>query len=216
MGSPAIEPDNPATRIFRQVQALNASEGRPAGRNYGGPISAEPPARVQSAAMRAEPIVLDPAEQARRDSIAREMGILPDDDNEPGTYTAEAALAASTPVRMPVRVDVHGRAIVGPPRLPDFQKVQVLDLVRGVAVVDGFEVSIPSIDLPWMRAYAIQLVVDLMTQRLAQALAEVGMTEQQLVQAQAPPAEKNESSDEAVQPVSRTPLSDGLHQGDEV
>jgi hypothetical protein len=165
MGTPAFEKDNPATRAAHEAASRNAAAGMPAGRSMGA-IRSGPPTRVTTAAMRAEPTMLPPSEQARRDSIARDMGILDATGPElpPDQYDGlHLPWTPSTAREVTARMDR---------RLPNFLLVQQFDLVKGVVVVDGMDLPIPEDDQAWMRSYAIQLAADEVTKKLAYAMAQ--------------------------------------------
>jgi hypothetical protein len=187
MGTPAFEKDNPATRAAHEAASRNAAAGMPAGRSMGA-IRSGPPTRVTTAAMRAEPTMLPPEEHARRDSIAREMGILEPEESPQNAreFTAKSDYIPTTAREVLMRTDR---------RLPDFLLVQRFDLIKGVVVVDGMELPIPEDDQAWMRSYAIQLAADEVTKKLAYAMAQFSTS---IIQ-QVPPKEA-----EIVEPAKET------------
>lgn len=180
---PGVEPNNPFTRLIARVGELNASEGRPAGRSYSGPVSADPPMRVQSAAMRAEP--LTPEEQAHRDQRARELGILEPDPNASGDEIivppqADVPLRMMSPRSQPGRQTAREFLADLPPRptLPNFLNVQGFDLTTGELVIDGMSFPIPEEDRRDMKAYAVQIALDHIVAQLVVALVAFGLPQE--------------------------------------
>jgi hypothetical protein len=196
---PAHFPENAIVAHLREIQRINAENGRPAGRSYSGgaPINVGVPTRVSSAAMQGEviePTPLSPEEVAHRDKLARELGILPPAEEDNEQYAdLDSALAAGESVKKPAQdamaarresvtrmVDVntmfgHPAPALAPTRarLIDFRRIQSIDLMRGVAIVDDFEIEMPASDLRAIKKHVLELAVDHVTRQLALALSEV-------------------------------------------
>lgn len=171
MGTPAFEKDNPATRAAHEAASRNAAAGMPAGRSMGA-IRSGPSTRVTTAAMRAEPTILPPSEQARRDSLALGLGIPLNALHPTGVIEVDQEKTdAEREKTWPVNTAREARTRMDR-RLPDFLMVERFDLVKGVVVVDGMELPIPEDDQAWMRSYAIQLAADEVTKKLAYAMAQ--------------------------------------------
>jgi hypothetical protein len=164
---------------------MNMNRGAAAGRMSGAPVQILNGPRVTSAAMMAEPVILDPAEQERLDAAARAIGILPPAEEESG-YTREEAEAQGAPVRedtsrMTARevVALGGMHIppivehLDSPRLPDFTKMQGIDLMRKVAYVDMFEVELPDKLVNDLKGEILHLAVELVTRKLADAMMQL-------------------------------------------
>ena len=188
-------PSNPATQIMEALQRANAGAGAPAGRSYsgGGPINVGVPSRVSSAAMSGEvppPRTISPEERAELDAKARELGIMEKDETGDDKYgSMEAALAAAAPVERPVDPMIARRAsverMIGPAmfdaqrpsltraRLIDFKRVQSVDLMRGIAIVDDFEIELASVDVRAIKKLVLDYAVNYVTRQLAEALLEV-------------------------------------------
>lgn len=160
---PASYPENPWTQVIEETRRLNEAGGM----RSAGPVSAGPEPTARSAAM-GQPVVelppLSPEERAELDAHARELGLMPGEAQEEGSKyaTLEEAIEAGrsvhppAPVGQPVdptdrmtarefldrsaqeNLPIRAR-VVETTRLPNFSKVQGIDLVRGVAVVDGLE-----------------------------------------------------------------------------
>lgn len=205
MAQEGIEKSNPLVDFMRDIQAVNAAAGAPAGRGYrGGPPRAEQPTRVRSGAMSAPPVPLKPLtpeEKAELDRKAQEIGILPkpekdeldelnetEDDAPPPAPSAPVGAAALIPkpgsVRRatpPSQINVAGGRGIEPvtqrPQLPDFKKVQLFDLQSGTIVVDGMFFPIPAEDVRAMKAYAVSIALDHVVMQLAKALIEFGVPE---------------------------------------
>lgn len=60
-------------------------------------------------------------------------------------------------------------------RIPDFSRVQLIDLERGVCVVDNSEYPMDPADLPWFKKYCVDSVVRHVTDSIAQAYAQMGI-----------------------------------------
>lgn len=197
---PAHFPKNLLVEHLLSVQRINAEKGAPAGRSYSGggsQVDAGIPTHVVSAAMNREVEArpLSPEEIADRDAAARKLGILPPLEEENETYeNLDSALAAGASVKPPItdpapsvmearrqsvqqtwkETEYTSRAVGrSPARMIDFKRVQSIDLQRGVAFVDDFEIQLPAEDVRTMKKHILDLAVDFVTRQLAAALAEV-------------------------------------------
>lgn len=159
MGTPAYEKDNPITRIARQVADHNAGAGMM--RSYG------PQVRVESAAMH-QPVELPPGEQARLDALAAQHGVPMSDLGE-----AEEAQHRGPSLAETARLSFGAYAPVAPPRLPDFTKIEGIDLKRGEVIVDGLRFPVPADDLRDMWGYAMVIVKEAVMAQFERALAQV-------------------------------------------
>jgi hypothetical protein len=115
-------------------------------------LGASPASR--SAAVGKE-VPLSEEERTYLDRKAQELGIIPAPEGDGGAYTSmDAALAAGTPVpgqhNSPVR-DPHGVV-----KLPDFTKVDGINLILDVFYVDGMEFPIDKRVADGFRLWAIQ------------------------------------------------------------
>ena len=205
----------------------------------GSAIDAGPGPSVQSAALgkaAPEPRPLTPEEVAERNQKAVDLGIMSPEEAgmmpEDGNYSSlDAALAAGESVRAPEPVrlvsgmDARRASFNTPdpvshagrwpsaspprPRLIDFRKIEYVDLQRGVAVVDGFDIDMPAQDLRAIKEHVLRLAVDYITSQLTAALMEV--------MSSAPGKPGNESGAQqevATGSASGTPTSIGLHGGE--
>ena len=167
MPAPSFEKRNEFTDIINQVKDANASRGALAGRGIR-PIPIEGGPAVRSAAMARPP--LPPAEKERLDKLAAAQGIGPGDEPEGAEAVVDILREALTPLAPPnMNKPSSFRS------LPDFTRVQALDLVNGIAIVDGMEFAIPEDDIRDMKGYVVQLVTDAITARVADALIAFGL-----------------------------------------
>lgn len=179
MGTPATYKNNAFTQLADAVRVHNKSGGAIPIEVGGGPS-------VRTRAM--DPPPLSAEEKARRDAAARDLGII---DREPGdeatgydTFEQAAAAGASVPRsgelaqlerdRTSSRESARGMVPFAP-RLPDFTKVQIFDFVQNVIVVDGMSFPIPAQDVLEMKGYAVQVALDHVVVKLAEALMAFGL-----------------------------------------
>jgi hypothetical protein len=191
LNPPASFPDNPWTQMIEETRRLNESGGM----RSAGPVSAGPEPTVRSAAM-GQPVVemapLSPEERAELDARARELGLMPAAEQEEGTKynTLEEAIAAGQSVNTPpppvsdptermtareflgrrdAQVPVRAR-VVETTRLPDFSKVQGIDLVRSVALVDGLEFALDPATVIDLRTLVLGVARDQILRQFDEAL----------------------------------------------
>jgi len=173
-----IEPNNPATQLANWLKEQNQNRGALAGRNVGTPTMQRP--RVTTAPMMAPP-ELTPEEKRELDIQAVNAGVLSADEvpDYPGkNLMIEVEKIPSwdpSEHRLPEK-DFISRAT---PRLPDFSRVQGLDLERGVAMIDGFEIPLPEADIDKNRTYIIGLAKEYFNNKLTEALAQYGKSDSQ-------------------------------------
>jgi len=169
----------------------------------GSAIDAVPSPLVMSAAAGkpvAEARELSPEERQARNVQAVKLGIMTPEEagmdvEESGEYAdLDSALAAGESVKRPEPdpqltvmaarkaslvtasdVPMYGARSVRPTRarLIDFKKIEYIDLQRGVAVVDSFELDMPAADLRAIREHVLRLAVNYVTAQLTAALEEV-------------------------------------------
>ncbi len=157
-------PNNDFTQMIEMTARDNA-------RGYVRPMtaSADPRPSVRSAELGREVVTTEPLtmdEKNELDRMAREAGIqderLGNIEETGGAYaTMEEALAAGASVHPPAQAASLGAQVGRPtrasvlapantastlrvPRLPNFQNVQGIDLIRGVVYVDDMEFPISS------------------------------------------------------------------------
>ncbi len=185
---------NAATEVADMVKQLNAERGAAAGRISGAPVTALTGPRVSSAEMLAGPRELTPAEaaeQADLDRKAREIGILPPAEEgevapENRMTAREIMEAALPPQAGPVKVSIPALSAGVPltnttflePRLPDFTKIQGIDLIRNVAYVDTFEIPLSEEFVKEVKGVILDLAVDLVTAKLAEAIKTLNLLPQ--------------------------------------
>lgn len=138
---PIEYPQNELTRSIEDTAMANRAGGRRAV-----VASATPQPSVRSADLGRvveDEAPLTPAEIAERDELARQAGIIDErlGNTEPlPTYPSlEEAVAASAPVaptRMTAREFLASRER-GTPRIPTFSRVEGIDLVHNMVVLDG-------------------------------------------------------------------------------
>jgi hypothetical protein len=191
---PAHFPINPLVELLNRAGQYNAEKGLPAGRSYaeGQAVNAGPQQLVSSAAA-GRVRQLTSEERAERDRLAIEAGVKDESlmntgDEENDLYpTLADALAAGEPVKRPEpmvarRMSVQAeellpqytsRALNSRPRLINFKNIESVDLRRGLAIVDGFEIDMPPSDLRAIKEHVLRLAVDFVTIQLTAALEEV-------------------------------------------
>jgi len=192
MNEPGIVKDNPLTRMMDAAKQENQNRGALAGRMSGTPV-VPIGTRVQSGAMQS-PRFLPPEEQAELDKKLLEITV--DAPRSEDGYTSfEDAANAGAPVNRPdvtpmtaseyVRAhpsatqdilrSAYGSSVESeaPARLINFKRVQGIDLIRGVAWVDNFEIKIDPQDVRDMKKYVMDIAVAYVTQQLAEAVAEL-------------------------------------------
>lgn len=206
---PGFQKRNAATEVADMVKQMNADRGVPAGRIAGAAIQAVTGPRVSSAEMLAGPRELSPAEQAEQaelDRKARSIGIMPPLEEEESTpdnrMTAREIMEAALPMReimeTALPVDTPAQRSIGKltkefiaqfpepaaPRLPDFTKIQGIDLIRNVAYVDTFEIPLPDAFVNEVKGVVLNLAVNLVTEQLAKAMVKLNLV---------PPTESEET-----------------------
>lgn len=210
MAGPAQQPDNAFTRMIERTAEANRGGG--AGR-VEGPVTAGSQPSVRSAAYGVQPDVpLTIEERMELDRLAIEAGIMPSVETEEGPYPtraeAEAAGAPVTPPRAVIADRQTARELTSLPfpKLPDFSKPGVLDLIRGVIYLDGLEFPIPEGDLAEFRAYVVTAVAADIQNRLNAALAQYAPKEA---------TDGGVAGNEDVQTVQEDPGQSGLQSEDQ-
>jgi hypothetical protein len=169
---PGIVKDNPLTRMIEAGKQANIERGAVAGRSVGTPMTTLP--RVRSQPMMVSPLTVD--EIAEADRRAVELGILSEDEVDPAHLIPreDSVVPIKDGHSLPLYPTPHQTAREflppTPPRMLDFNKVEGLDLVEGKAIVDGFYLDLPSSDVKKLRKYVLELAVDYMTRKLAEAM----------------------------------------------
>ncbi len=191
---PASYPENPWTQMIEETRRLNEAGGM----RSTGPVSAGPEPTVRSAAM-GQPVVelppLSPEERAELDAHARELGLIPGEAEEQGSKyaTLEEAIEAGRSVHPPAPVGqptdptdrmtareflarqenlpIRAR-VVETTRLPNFSKVQGIDLVRSVALVDGLEFALDQDTIVSLRTLVLGIAREQVMAQFDQALME--------------------------------------------
>lgn len=184
---PASYPENPWTQMIEETRRLNEAGGM----RSAGPVSAGPEPTVRSAAM-GQPVVelppLSPDERAELDAHARELGLMPGEVQEEGSKyaTLEEAIEAGRSVHPPAPVgqpmdptdrptasQFLARArVVETTRLPNFSKVQGIDLVRSVALVDGLEFALDQDTIVSLRTLVLGIAREQVMAQFDAALME--------------------------------------------
>lgn len=198
LNPPGDYPQNELTEMIEEVARLNAAGGGGARRMPApGPVSAEPGPTVRSAAM-GQPVAplppLSPEERMELDQKARELGIMPRDDEPVGEVyaTLADAIAAGASVHPPVavpppnppgslgaaltpreRAQFPQPTVVRMTRLPDFKKVQGIDLIRGVAFVDSLEFTMDAATVADLRTLVLGLARESIMAQFDAALTDV-------------------------------------------
>lgn len=173
--------DNPLTRMIERAKERNMGVER---REAPVDAGASPSARSAVIGREVEtPLTI--AERAELDEKARALGILPKEAGEDNPYPtlADAMNAGSAvPDEVPVpagawagEVPVKKATVSAFPRLPDFTKVGGIDLIRDVVYVDSMEFPISKADADEFRFYVIQIAHNVITQRLNEAVAALGV-----------------------------------------
>lgn len=174
MGSPAIYPDNPLTRMIERASQRGVER-----REVPVDAGTSPAARSAAIGREVELPPLSPEERAELDAKAAELGILPEGQEDNPYSSMSAALAAGASVEgpatpSPVVERTHIQAIhkvVEPAlvRLPDFTKIGGIDLIRGVVYLDGMEFAIPKGDCDQFRLYTVRIAHAAITAKLVEA-----------------------------------------------
>jgi len=218
-------PQNHLTQLIDRVKEENQMYG---GR---GPVestvSAGPTPTVRSSSLgpsvpEAPPMSAEENEEANRK--LRALGILPPDPEADAAYgSLEEAMEAGMPVERPPMGEpialhrptrpmpnVARTSMPDAPRLPDFSKVQGIDLIRNVVYIDGMEFAISEEDSRDMRVYVVTTasnaimaqfnnVLNALVPGLAEAKDGEGTTEV----SQMRESERDSSSSEGGEPVVR-------------
>jgi len=186
LNAPGLEKKNPFTDLIHEVNRINREGGALAGRGGGTPIVQGGPL-VRSAEVNRPPDILSPEEYAERDRLAREIGILPPSEEEPPAYPTweSAAKIGREDIINPVAFQGSAREYIGEtknelPRLIDFKKIQGIDLILNCVYVDGFRIPLPEETVKQYKQDVLNLAVNFVTQQLAEALAEITFTKEQL------------------------------------
>ena len=174
-------PNNPLTRMLEDASRMRVEGRREVPVNSGDLPSAR---SASIGRIVTDPPPLSPAEKEELDAKARELGLLPPEGTESSNYVSqEAALQAGAPVERLTATEViasqggfaKNRQPAsfggGIPRLPDFTKVEGIDLLRNVIYVDSMEFSIPKVDADEFRLYAIRIARETITKKLNDAMA---------------------------------------------
>lgn len=147
MNGMPVTPRNPFTDLIERVAEVNAGGGRRG--MVEAAVSSGAAPTVRSASLGPLPELTD-AEKAERDAKLIELGILPKPAEVEQPEVQEQA-----PV---VSIAMNQRQVSKPevPRLPNFARVQGIDLVRKVVYVDGMEFPVSEQDASDMRIYAME------------------------------------------------------------
>jgi len=203
--SPVEYPDNPWTRLIERAAALNASGEY---RGGGGAASADPRPTVSSAAMGRETVVepeLTMEERAALDQKAVELGIMSPEDATfiPEFTQQEDPLAAHLAARK-VGTSIATQRIVheftASARFPDFTRVESIDLVRGVVILDGMDFPIHQEEVISLKQYVVDTAKKVVLQKLADATQFFAK-------------EATSGRREDVQPVPESESSSGIQSG---
>ena len=167
MPSDAYIKDNELTRAMDYLSAQN--RGKALGRGHSGQnlhhVSADPLPSVSTPNMRAlggepPPLVsnLPPEEQARLALLAAQ-------------YTGEPVQELYIP---PPSVPSTTYNIPAPSRsgLPNFARVQTIDLVNGVIIIDGLEFEMQRSDVTELKRWCVEAAMSAISTKLATALLE--------------------------------------------
>jgi len=195
LNPPASFPENNWTNEIEEIRRLNEMGGR----RGAGPVSAGPEPTVRSAAMgQSVPELppLSPEERAALDEEARKLGLIPGAQKEEGTIygTLEEAIAAGQSVHGPITTTQSATVNLNPDRmtaleflarwdnlpvqarvvemtrLPDFSKVQGIDLIRSVAYVDGLEFPLDAATVSDLRTLVLGVARDQILRQFDEAL----------------------------------------------
>ena len=233
-------PQNHLTQLIDRVREENQMYG---GR---GPvestISAGPTPTARSSSLGPSVPVLEPmsdAENEEANKKLRELGILPPDPTADGAYgSLEEAMEAGMPVERPVveqaiathrpvrpMPNVSRTSMPDSPRLPDFSKVQGIDLIRNVVYIDGMEFAISEEDSRDMRVYVVTTasnaimaqfnnVLNALVPGLAEAKDGEGTTEVSQMRESECDSSSSEGGEPGVRPVSSLEQMDLFSSGD--
>jgi hypothetical protein len=169
-------PENEFTQMIERLSSDNRSGVRGAG-----VASATPMPTAQSADLgRVVPDrPLTPEERATLDRMAVEAGVrderLPGSAEAQPTYqTLEEAIRAGAAVEdTVVRVPVGARNLAplpSVPRMPDFRRVEGIDLERGLALVDGMSFPIPPEMVAEYKLAVVEVARDAIMEKLEEAV----------------------------------------------
>jgi hypothetical protein len=173
MADEVVYPRNDFTEMIERTSSDNRSGVR------GGMASATPVPTAQSADF-GRPVPeappLSDEERIERDRLAASLGItdgaLPTEQER--YKSLDEAIEAGAPVR-PARVPVgaagYQYGVLGGamPRLPDFTRVEGIDLLRNRVMVDGMEFPIPEEEAREYKKYVIEVARDAIFQALSAA-----------------------------------------------
>jgi hypothetical protein len=178
-------PQNDYTRMIEATRSANASGVRGIGVASASPLPTAQSAdlgRVVEEQARPE---LTPAERAELDAQARAAGIMDERIGTAPEGTASAyssqedAVAAGAPVVRTPRAVVTptGRvvtsALVPPivaPRLPNFRKVEGIDLLRDRVLIDGMEFPISAEDARGFKEFVVETARAAIMEKLNEAV----------------------------------------------
>lgn len=169
-------PRNPLTDIMEHASALNAEHPRARS------VVGEGPRAASSASL--GPVPLSAEEKAHRDQRARELGILPEDEGEPGNPAVAEATRAALEARL--RASAPAQAVPEPVTLSNrrsllnFGKIEMIDLTVGVIRVDGMDVPLTQESLTEVRAWTLGALLRAVTDQMGRAAAEMGIAPEQL------------------------------------
>jgi hypothetical protein len=160
-----VHPDNDYTRMIEMVSSQNRSGMR-------GVASATPLPTAQSAdvgRVADPPPPMSSEERANLDRLAIEAGVKDDRlaSADPGQYPSlEEAVAAGAPVKPNYtpralmsreRMTAREAMAISTPRLPDFRRVEGIDLLRDRILIDGMEFPIPVDDAVHFKQYVVSI-----------------------------------------------------------
>lgn len=169
----AHTPNNEFTQMIERVAGHN-SGGRGTASTFVGGESIT----ARSSSLGTEVTTeLTTEERERLDAEAIRLGIMPHPEGiGAGQYhTLDDAVRAGMPVVPPDYSHMNIPAVPTSPRLPDFSKIQGLDLVQGLLYVDGMEFPMPDVDVVEFKRYAIRVVQFAIQERLAASFTELGL-----------------------------------------
>jgi len=178
MNLPGRSYDNPLTRAIANLSATNEQL------RAGAVVTGEPLPSSRSAAVGREAVALPPLtieERAALDAKAAELGFGPAAEEQGPYGSFEAAAAAGAPVEQEYvpQADRAYAAITGRdtarvveiPRLPNFQNIGGIDLIRDVVYIDGMEFPITKTEGDAMRQFAVNTAYAFVMDQMNAAMA---------------------------------------------
>ena len=167
-------PQNEFTRMIEDT----ASGNRAGGARRVGVAMATPMPTVHSADLGREvPAPLTEMERAELDLLAVQAGVRderlgPVEPGTPPTYaTLDEAVAAGAPLNQPIPERRTAREFIGrqEARLPDFRRVEGIDLLRNRAMVDNMEFPITEQEALDFKKFVIATAREAIMRKLSEA-----------------------------------------------